>query len=213
VFEECDGDYACATDLYGTWKADKDWWDTLLSAQPGDTLFGSSETTCDRGTCNHASAWAITFGENMTISTESGLSLVDVQAGHVRVEDESSGFGVNIEIEWMGFFRLNGGNAPYFYDRPGYAFEDLHAPGSKSETQAAALVGGAIAGGAACFKFGGLGPGIACGLVTGVVSALVIDEKDLEPIDHRYKVGPMYFNSQIDAETSTWSLEHMDYRP
>ena len=39
AFEECDGDYQCATDLYGTWKADEDWWNMMLGAQPGDVLF------------------------------------------------------------------------------------------------------------------------------------------------------------------------------
>ena len=218
AFEECDGDYQCATDLYGTWKADEDWWDMLLDAQPGDVLFGSAEGICDGGACNNHYAWTITFEETTdgAISTAGGFSLIDVQTGNMRVEDEKSGFGVNIKLEWMGFYRVDEDGEPTFHLRPGYEKSE-YVPsehGMTSGTETLITAAGGVVGGLlpACAS---AGPGAAgCALIGLFVSYVIMDVLDVQTSDYHIQVGPMYFNFQNHPSmTETWTLEHMILQP
>jgi RHS repeat-associated protein len=146
VFEECDGDYACATDLYGTWKADKDWWDKLMEAQPGDTLFGSIKGDCPGGLCgtfaatfqgsgtgDDASLTGVsvdsTSGVSMNPSDRSSISLVDIQAGKMLTNDTGK---VNFTFNWIGFFRQDGNGKPVFFLRPGYVLRSAQTPKGES---------------------------------------------------------------------------------
>ncbi len=215
AFEECDGDYQCATDLYGTWKADEDWWNMMLGAQPGDVLFGSAEGICDGGNCNSHYGWTITFEEttNGAISTAGGISLIDVQTGNMRVEDEKSGFGINIKLEWMGFYRVDEDGEPTFHLRPGYEKTE-GAPKYKGTAQTlkwSAVVGGVIG---CSLTPAGLFAGSACAVGTALLGDAIIDVLDVDATDYHIQVGLVYFNFQVNPDLDeTWTLEHIYYLP
>ena len=137
AFEQCHRDYGCATDLYGTWKADTNWWNMLMAAQPGNTMFGTiTDENCTGYFCGTFTA---TFtgdgsGDNATLngisldtttvpmhpSHQQLVSLQDIQAGTEQTND----MGVKFKFNWVGFFTQDGNGEPEFHVyKPGYTVE------------------------------------------------------------------------------------------
>jgi RHS repeat-associated protein len=224
IAEYCNNHVGCDLDA---WKANKDWWNMLLAAQGGDTLFG--EFTAVWG---GERAFFLTFygegqdrldGYSMRADGPSGkmlsFSLMDVFRGEGSGELvyntwRGGSYRERMFLRWVGLVRgLQDQTRPSFWIRPGYNI-------IQKTTGDFARVGQQF-GFSAIFDViltvatGGYGLGVQfiagrAGDVAGFgVGEVWLDLIDQQSGDVNVTAGPIYFNFQDVPVTDRWNLEQV----
>ncbi|MDW8332491.1 MAG: RHS repeat-associated core domain-containing protein, partial [Cyclobacteriaceae bacterium] len=227
ITTSCKGDAQCAKQILATWQADQDWWNMLLQAEAGDVLYGVT-ACCSTDGYAAETVFAYTFdGEGQDvlygISPISGgmspngvtVTLEDIQRSTLTDKDRAA------KYYWVGFYRKDETGKPVDWQqkRAGYVVNDF-APQTNVLNQNFSF-GVSVVFTVGCMASGGGLYSLACGFAGLVVPEKLADYLNIQPGDFNVTVrgpaGPMYFNFQVQSQSSgkpgvptgTWTLESL----